>query len=52
MKPFFTQQSAHAAGAVANGIAPVGGRHPLVDGHGAAVAVWPFAESAGGGSAP
>jgi len=35
-----------------NGVAPVGGRHPLVDDHGAAVAVWPFAESAGGGSAP
>ena len=38
------QQIADAAGAVADGVAPVGGRHPLVDDHGAAGAVLPFAE--------
>ena len=36
------QQIADAAGAVADGVAPVGGRHPLVDDHGAAGAVCPL----------
>ena len=31
--PFLAEERAHAAGAVADGIAPVGGRHPLVDDH-------------------